>query len=186
MSRTNFRRLTTILAAVAIFTVSGLALAANDDVTYPAVKGYGNIVPLPNAAVQPDKNTQYKVVFDVTSAGEAKGVNSPLFHIARAVNIMVSAGVPLKNLHYVAIIHGAATHIVMDNAHYKLRYHKDNPNLDLIAKLKAAGVDVQVCGQALHGEHIDQAWVDKNVTITLSALSTNIIYETMGYAYISM
>jgi intracellular sulfur oxidation DsrE/DsrF family protein len=136
--------------------------------------------------VQPDKTTQYKVIFDVTSAGEAKGVNSPLFHIARAVNIMASAGVPLKNLHYVAIIHGKATHIVMDNASYKKRYGKDNPNLDLIAKLAAAGVKLEVCGQALHGEKIKHEWVDKHVTITLSALSSNIIWETKGYAYISM
>ncbi len=185
MSRINFRRITTVLAALAFIAATGLAFAGNDD-AYPVIKGYGNIVPMPNAAMQPDKNTQYKAVFDVTAANEAKGVNSPLFHIARAVNIMASAGVPLKNLHYVAVIHGAATHIVMDNSHYKMKYGKDNPNLDLIAKLKAAGVEIEVCGQALHGEHIDQAWVDKNVTVTLSALSDNIIYGNSGYAYISM
>jgi hypothetical protein len=82
MSRTNLTRLTTLIAAVAMIAATGLAFAGNDDATYPVVKGYGNIVPLPKAAVQPDKTTQYKVIFDVTSAGEAKGVNSPLFHIA--------------------------------------------------------------------------------------------------------
>lgn len=180
----NFRRFSTLLAAMVLIAGPGLAMAGDD--AHPVIKGYGDFVPLPHAAMQPDKDTQYKAVFDVTSSSEAKGVNAPLFHVARAVNIFASAGVPLKHLHFVAVIHGAATTIVMDNAHYKKRYGKDNPNLDLIARLKAAGVKIEVCGQALADLHIDHAWVAKDVTITLSALSDNIIYGNQGYAYIKM
>lgn len=176
--------LLTALAMLALTTVCSLALAADD--AHPAIKGYGNIVPLPHAAMQPDKNAQYKAVFDVTSNGEEQGVNGPLFHVARALNVFASAGVPLSHLHFVAVIHGPATQIVLDNAHYKSRYGKDNPNLELISRLKAAGVEIDVCGQALHGEHIDVAWVAKGVTVTLSALSDLIIYGDRGYAYLSM
>lgn len=152
----------------------------------PAIDGYGDVVPMPDAAMQPDPKGEYKTVFDVTKGAEMRGVNASLFRVARAVNVFTSAGVPLAHLHFVAVISGPATPAVLDNEHYRAKFGKDNPNLDLIAKLKAAGVDVQVCGQALHGMHLDPAWVDPNVTLTLSALSDNIIYGNRGYAYISM
>ena len=180
----NLRQLTTFLAAIVLLAGSGLAAASGN--AQPAISGYGSFVPLPHADMQPNKNTQYKAVFDVTSNKTSKGVNAPLFHVARAVNVFASAGVPLKNLHFVAVIHGAATNIVLDNAQYKKRYGKDNPNLKLIARLKAAGVKVEVCGQALADLHFKHAWVAKDVTITLSALSDNIIYGNKGYAYLSM
>lgn len=184
MPTIELRRIAALLAAIILVSGPSLASAGNDG--NRAIKGYGDFVPLPHAAVQPDRNTQYKAVFDITSGKTSKGVNAPLYHVARAVNVFASAGVPLKNLHFVAVIHSAATPIVLDNARYRKRYGKDNPNLKLIAELRAAGVKIEVCGQALADLHIDHAWVAKDVTITLSALSDNIIYGNKGYAYISM
>lgn len=173
------------LLPLAIVAALCSPLAASDD-AFPAINGYGNVVAMPDAATQPDKHAQYKTVFDVTSGAELRGVNRSLFRVARAVNVFASAGVPLSHLHFVAVISGPATPVVLDNEHYHAKFGKDNPNLDLIAKLKSAGVDVQVCGQALHGLHLDPSWVDPHVTVALSALSTEIIYGNRGYAYIGM
>ena len=154
---------------------------------FPAIKGAGAMHPLPNAAFQPDKSTIYKVVFSVTRA--PKGTQDPdggLEPVARAVNVFTSAGVPLEHLKFVAIIHGGATPMVLDNAHYKQRFGADNPNLKIIRALKAAGVEVVVCGQAVAGYGYEYSWVDPDVKVALSALSTLIILQHQGYALVPL
>jgi intracellular sulfur oxidation DsrE/DsrF family protein len=154
---------------------------------FPAIKDAGAMHPLPNAAFQPDKTTVYKVVFSVTRA--PKGTNDPdggLEPVARAVNVFASAGLPLDHLRFVAIIHGGATPIVLDNAHYKKRFGVDNPSLQAIRELKAAGVEVVVCGQAVAGYGYHYSWVDPDVKVALSALSTLIILQHQGYALVPL
>lgn len=151
----------------------------------PAVKA-GPMHPLPNAAYQPDKNTVYKAVFAVTRP--SKGASDPdggLTPVARAVNIFASAGIPLSHLKFVVLIYGMeANPMVLDNAHYKARFGKDNPALKVIHELTKAGVKVVVCGQALAAGGIKHSWVDSDVTISLSALSTMIELQNQGYALI--
>ena len=62
--------------------------------------------------------------------------------VARTVNLYASAGVPLNHLKFVAVMYGAATDAALDNEHYRQKYDSDNPNLDLIRKLRNAGVEV--------------------------------------------
>lgn len=151
----------------------------------PAIKA-GPMHPLPNAAYQPGKNTTYKAVFAITRP--SRGANDPdggLTPVARAVNVFASAGVPLDHLDFVVLIYGVhATPMVLDNAHYRKRFGKDNPDLKLIHELKAAGIKVVVCGQALAALGIKHAWVNPDVTISLSALSTMVILQNQGYALI--
>ena len=101
--------------------------------------------------------------------------------VARTVNLYASAGVPLNHLKFVAVMYGAATDAALDNEHYRQKYGVDNPNLDLIRKLRNAGVDVAVCGQAA-AEHQDQyEWIAPEVTLVLSALTTITTLEHQGY-----
>ena len=149
----------------------------------PAIKA-GPMHPLPNAAYQPSKTRIYKAIFAVTRP--SRGANDPdggLIPAARAVNVFASAGVPLNHLKFVVLIYGdVAAPMVLDNAHYKKRFGTDNPHLKIIHELKAAGVKVVVCGQALAGLGIKHNWVDPDVTISLSALSTMVILQDQGYA----
>ncbi|MGH8161763.1 MAG: DsrE family protein, partial [Gammaproteobacteria bacterium] len=140
--------------------------------------------PVPHAQVRPNKDHVYKAIFDVTKGFTNASKPDPgLAHVARAVNVFAMAGVPLKNLKFVAILHGGATTAVLNNAAYKAKYGVDNPNIPLIDALRKAGVHVDVCAQALADMHIAHPKVYKKVQIDLSALSDAVIYGDRGYAY---
>ena len=180
----------TLRAAACGCLLAGLfgtvAMAAEPVWINPVIPDFGASVSLPAAAIQPDKNTEYKVVFNLIGEGPNEKINPSLERVARAVNIFASAGVPLSHLHFVAVIHGPATQSVLDNDHYKEKFNVDNPNVKLIAELKSAGVKVVVCGQALAAKKFSQEWVNHDVEITLSAISTVIILEQQGYVFFPM
>ena len=172
------------VAALAVaFAMPAAAMAG--EWTTPAIHGFGGVHPLPHAKVQPNHKRTYKALFDVTSgAKDHSKINPGLKHVARAVNAFASAGVPLKHLHFVAIVHGPkATSSILNDAAYRKLYKVDNPNTKLLAELKKAGVKVYVCGQAMYDLHYPLADVSKDVHVALSALTTTIIYGDMGYAY---
>jgi intracellular sulfur oxidation DsrE/DsrF family protein len=148
----------------------------------PALTGVGKMHPLPNAAYQPQKAAIYKIVFSATQAGGKPGEVTSLDQVARAVNLYASAGVPLDHLKFVAVLHGDATAAALDNAHYRQKFGVDNPNLELIRKLRAAGIDVAVCGQAMAEHHFQYEWIAADVTLALSALTTITVLENEGYA----
>lgn len=143
----------------------------------------GAIHRLPDAAYQPDPSATYKVVFGMTRGSDKPGeVNPALERVARSVNLYASAGVPLDHLKFVAIASGPATSLVLDDAHYKAQFGVSNPNLAVIAQLHKAGVAIAVCGQALAEHHYQHAWVDANVKVALSALTTVTELQQQGYA----
>ena len=137
----------TLRAAACGCLLAGLfgtvAMAAEPVWINLAIPDFGASVSLPAAAIQPDKNTEYKVVFNLIGEGPNEKINPSLERVARAVNIFASAGVPLSHLHFVAVIHGPATQSVLDNDHYKEKFNVDNLNVKLIAELKSAGVKVR-------------------------------------------
>ena len=155
--------------------------------TTPAINGYGAIHSLPQAAYQPQADQTYKVVFGLTEGpGKPTEVNPGLGHVARAVNLYTAAGVPLSHLKFVAVASGAATPLALDDAHYRAAFGVGNPNTELIEKLRAAGVDVSVCGQAVAEHHYSYDWIDKHVTLTLSALTTITTLQHQGYSLVPM
>ena len=181
----------------AVSSISALALAGTPALAAtpqtpqfwqtPVIHGYGKIHILPGAAYQPQAGQTYKVVFSLTKAPKSPGeVNPALDHVARTVNLYASAGVPLDHLKFVAVAAGPATALALDNAHYRSAYGVENPNLPLIAQLKKAGVDVVVCGQAVAEHDYQYDWIDKSVTVALSALTTITTLEHDGYALMSL
>jgi len=161
------------------------AWAAGGGWQYPAIEGYGGIKPLPDAANQPSTDARHKAVFDVTKAAKSPDQPNPgLEHVARAVNVFASAGVPTDKLDFVAVVHGPATPSILNDAQYQKQFGQANPNTALIAALRKAGVTVHVCGQALAEHAFDQTWVDDDVDVALSALSDLVIYGEQGYALV--
>lgn len=176
-----FRPIVTMLLALTLLPAA--AFAGDNFWQTPTIHGAGKIHALPQAAYQPDRNATYKVVFSLGKAGDKPGEVSPsLDHVARAVNLYVSAGVPLDHLKFVAIASGGATPIVLNDEQYRKAYGVANPNLPLIEQLRKAGVDIAVCGQAVAEHKFQYDWVDSHVTLALSALTTVTELQQQGYA----
>jgi intracellular sulfur oxidation DsrE/DsrF family protein len=179
-------RRTVLLGITVALSTSALAAGGASSQEFwqtPTLPGVGKMHPLPKAAYQPQRNETYKIVFSVTKAGSKPDeLNPSLDRVARTVNLYVSAGVPLNHLKFVVIMYGDATDAALDNQHYRQKHGVDNPDLDLIRKLRNAGVDVAVCGQAA-AEHEDRyEWIAPEVTLALSALTTITTLENQGYA----
>jgi intracellular sulfur oxidation DsrE/DsrF family protein len=180
-----FRPLLPVLFALILLPAA--ASAADGFWQTPAITAAGKMHPLPQAAYQPDRSATYKVVFGLTKASDKPGeVNPALDRVARTVNLYVGAGVPLGHLRFVAVAYGPATPIALNDEQYRKLYGVANPNLPVIAQLRKAGVDVAVCGQAVAEHHFEYAWVDSQVKVALSALTTISELQQQGYALLPL
>ena len=142
---------------------------------------------IPNAHELPDPNTNYKVVFSVNRDPQSPDEVNPMFRaIATYLNTLGKHGVPPENRNLIAMIHHRTEgfDIVMTNEAYKERYGRDNPNIEIIRKLKEAGVDIRLCGQGLIGREIDEKDVNPDIQIDLWAMTSIVNLALDGYAHI--
>ena len=164
-----------------------LDLDAKDFWQTPAIAGYGPMHPYPEGAYQPAKDQVYKVLFVIEEGSDKPGaVNDSLQAVARAYNLFVSAGVPADHLKFVAVISGGALAAALDDAHYQAQFHAANPNLELIHKLRAAGVDLVACAQAALHHKYQPDWINPDVKLALSALTTRAVLQAQGYSEIKL
>ncbi len=172
-------------ALVALTLTAALAVTvatASDTETSPVITVAGTTHAVPNPAYKPDPKATYKVVFAMTAAAKTPDqVNPAIERVARAVNLYTGAGVPVSHLKFVAVAYGAATAVALDDEHYKAAYGVANPNLPVIAQLRKAGVDITVCGQAVREHQYEYGWIDRSVTVALSAITTITSLEQSGY-----
>lgn len=147
------------------------------------IEGYGAIQKLPDAACQPDKNLEYRIIYRISSPPEKEGDPTPgLSHIALTINLFEWAGVPGEHLHLAGVVHSGATPATLTPEAYRRDFGRVNPDADLIRQLTQNGVALYVCGQSVlkHGYRRDD--VNPEVTYALSALSVLPAYQMKGYA----
>jgi intracellular sulfur oxidation DsrE/DsrF family protein len=172
-------------AATAVLMGLAGAVLAQSGLAQP-VPGAGAARDVPGAHELPDPTLTYKVVFDVsTAAAKIDDVNPGLAGAARYVNTLAKYGVPAEHRKIAIVVHRDATEIIVDNETFKTRNDgHDNPNLELIRKLKRAGVDLHVCGQAVLGKHIDPKTIVPEIQLDLWALTTLTTLELQGYVHV--
>ena len=141
--------------------------------------------PIVGTAERPDKALRYRVVFNVTKAPSASGkIDSTLDRMARFINLLGADGVRPDRGDLVAIVHGGATSSIMTDKAHRAKFGVANPNIELIARLRAAGAEVHVCSQALAGNKIAKDAVNSAVQIDAAALTTLANLQLRGYAMI--
>jgi intracellular sulfur oxidation DsrE/DsrF family protein len=173
--------LVAIILLTAIPTVVAWAPARSPAI--PAADGY---VDIPGAAVAPDKAQTYRAVFDATQAAAQPNQLVPAVNmLGSELNALAASGVPPSKAKFALVFHGAAMAGILDEAHYKARFGVSNPNLNVLAQLKHAGVELFVCGQNLAADNIDPKTLSPEVRIAADALIVLMTYQNKGYALLS-
>ena len=150
------------------------------------IAGYGSIAPLNGAETRAEPDLRYRLVFSVTKAAATPDkVNPSLDKVARLLNLLGRDNIRPAPGDIVVIVQGAATPIVTSSTVYAAKTKAtNNPNLELIAKLRKAGVIVAVCSQALHANRISSGDLAPAVRIDLSAMTTLAALQLRGWALI--
>lgn len=156
---------------------------AEDEMLVP---GFGAGRDLPGAQLAPDPNTEYKVVFDLTVIDDNLDDPYPFLPaIAVYMNTLQKFGVPAENRKIAVVLHQGSGLIGLKNDEFKARNDgKDNPNIELIQKLSAAGVTFHICGQGVLAREIDQEDLLPEIQVDYWALTTLIELGRQGYVKI--
>lgn len=152
----------------------------------PIIPGIDGYVPIPGAAVTADKATIYRAVWDVTRRAKAPAELAPgVLQAADTVGTLSATGAPMAHIRFVLAFHGGGLDAILTDAAYRARYGVPNPNLPVLAALKARGAELYVCGQNLAGDDVDPASLTPLVTVAADALAVLVIYQDRGYALMS-
>ena len=153
---------------------------------YPVFKAgdMGGVIPLKDLTEIPDPKMEYKLLFEVVRNNPdsvAKEINYSLGEIARIINLHVAAGIPLKNIKPVIVVHAAALKAFTNNEYYKEQYKIDNPSLKLIGDLKNVGAKFIACGQAMTFFDVKKENLLPDVKVSLTAQTVLSSYQLKGY-----
>ena len=172
------------IVATAMLTIvlAGTAIA-EDDLLVP---GFGAGQDIPGAFNAPDPNTEYKVLFDLVIDDEDLSDPYPLLPlIAGYVNTLGNFGVPAENRKIAIVLHRGSGLIGLTNEAFKERHDgQDNPNIELIQKLAAAGVTFHICGQGVKARNLTKEDLLPEIQIDYWALTTLIELGRQGYVQI--
>lgn len=162
--------------------MSASAVFAQQPKVNPVIRSYGSVWEIPDADEKPDKKMKYKILVDITNnADKPDTLNLYLEAIATLVNMHVSAGVPIKNLDVVVVVHKMGTYSILNQEKYRQKFKMDNPNLPLIKELSDAGVRFFVCGQNLIRGKIAASEITPEVKVATSALTALTTFGLKGY-----
>ena len=134
----------------------------------------------------PDPNRIYKVVFDIAKPSPKPSEVSPgLLLIANYVNTLAKWGVPADHRKIAVILHKGGGDMIFTNEAYRARTEGlDNPNIEMIKKLTAAGVSFRVCGQGVTAKKIDRKDILPEIQVDLWALVSSVNLQLDGYVHI--
>ena len=170
---------------VFVLCILGLGPSLPGQQTGPVISDFGAVYEVKTPDFPTDPDHAYRVIFDITRGEtDPATLNQSLNTIARFLNMHAQAGVPLENLHAVAVIHSTATHSILSDQAYRKRYNTDNPNLPLFTALKKAGVQLFVCGQSLHARDVAREEVSDYISVALSAMTVLIQKQNEGFGLI--
>ncbi len=151
----------------------------------PVIEEYGPTFAFDNPDFKTDPKKEYKVVFDIHNSPENPSAVNPMINtLARFLNMHAGAGVPLKNLKVVGVIHNKASKDAMSNDAYREKFGVDNPNIPLMRELEKAGAKIYMCGQSIHSRGVDPDRMAKPVKTALSAMTVFLSLQSEGYTLI--
>ncbi|WP_226876563.1 DsrE family protein [Microbulbifer hainanensis] len=167
------------LMTVALCLCGPLSMAA-EFTTGPVFKDYGAVADVKQTHPLSGKET-FKVVFDASEQGSDGKPNSKFDSLARFFNMQARAGVKPEQVHLALVVHGKASFDLLNNAAYRKKFQRDNPNAELLAELRRHNVRIIICGQAAAFHGIEAADLLPGVEVALSAMTAHALLQQQGY-----
>ena len=170
--------------ALFLFLATSATLVLADEPSMgPVIEDYGPTYPIDDRDVPLAKDYTFRAVFDAGAyPGETDALNSELVSVARFLNMHGRNGVPQENMDIAVVLHGNALKGALSDAAYESRYDTNNPNLDLLQKLDAAGVKFYACGQSMNFRGYEKHELLSPVKVGLSAMTMLTVLQSDGYA----
>jgi intracellular sulfur oxidation DsrE/DsrF family protein len=170
------------LLMISLSSSAFLAVADNDKFTYgPVFESYGK-----HAAVKQEhklnKNTKFKVAFDISKQATAGQVNRGIESLARFINMHVANGIDAKNIQLALVVHGKAGFDLLHNVAHNKKFQQENANKVLLSFLMEHQVDIYLCGQSATYMGIDNDMLLPGVNMALSAMTAHAVLQNSGYS----
>jgi intracellular sulfur oxidation DsrE/DsrF family protein len=171
------RHLTRLAALTALPLV---LLRAQPVITHPQA----NYAPVPNVDFGGEAMLTYRFAWAIAEAADSAGQITPGFLApARMLNTLVADGVPRDRIHLALVARGPAAVELLDNAAYRARFKRDNPNLPLLKALSAQGVRLIVCGQTVVGRKLPRDSFPSFVKVSRAATVAQARLAAEGFTF---
>jgi len=179
-------RTTPTIAALLLAAAFAAPTAAQQRATPgPVVNSGGPVYEVADPDFPTPMDVQLKAVFEMRNPPEdPSGTNQQLGTMARYLNMHARAGVPRENLRVAAVVHGGASHGLLQDEFYREREGVENPNKELIREIIAAGGQVILCGQTAGARNIERDQLLPGVQMALSAMTALVTLQQQGYELI--
>ena len=167
-----------------LFTFSS-AFSFGQDMVFPAIQGYGGVIPVPFEVEKPDPTKHYKFIVELGKRLEDKSqVADMLYYAARMYNLHRYAGIPKENIEFVVVIFSGSMPMVLSNQTHSKRFEQVNPNAALLEELQRNGIQVIVCGQSMMKQNLLPADIYPGVRMAVSRFTATTDLIQKGYQVI--
>ncbi|MCO4821465.1 MAG: DsrE family protein [Flavobacteriaceae bacterium] len=158
-------------------------------IKYPAFKfhKYMGVIDTDNTVMKYTPDLDYKVVIDIyDKIKDSTKLTGTLLTAGRTYNLNIANGVPQDDLNMAIVVHGFAVYSILNDEAYEKKYGVKNPNSEAIKAYKNAGVSIYVCGQNLGFFNLPPEDLMPEIDIAISAKTTLIALDQMGYTYMNV
>ena len=158
------------------------AQALGTPTTGPVIEDFGPVFDVPFLEVETDTEMIYRVVFEVAETSANPGdVNPYIESVARFLNMQARAGVPLENMQLALVLHGSAAKDALAPLPFQERWGTSNRNIELLAALGRAGVEIYMCGQSAMSRGLHDDDLVPEVQMALSAMTAIAMLKERGF-----
>ena len=179
-------------SVILLIIIFSAAVSRAQDMVFPAIQGYGGVIPVTFEAEKPDPAKHYKFVIELGDKIEDKTkVAEMLDYAARMYNLHRYAGVPKENIELAIVIYAGSTPMVINNLKYRKRFDKEdpnstmvNPNIPLLDEFIKNGIQLIVCGQSMMKQNLLPADIYPGVRMAVSRFTATTDLIEKGYQVI--
>lgn len=175
-----------LLLAIGSTLPVGAQSSAGEASTGPVIEEFGPVFHVPFLDVEPDREMEYRVVFDVAQSSETPGeLNRYIESVARFLNMQARAGIPVDRMKLAVVLHGTAAKDALSPAAFGARYQRVNRNAGLLEALAEAGVEIYLCGQSAMSRGLGDEELLPSVRVGLSAMTTMAMLKQEGFVEVN-